>query len=232
VRENGTVTAKPNRKAKELFAPIAGSYERWSGVLSLGQDPRWRSAMVAGLGLPPRARVLDVAAGTGAITRLLEARGARVIALDQSIEMLNVARRRGATVVPGTAERLPFPDASFDGVTFGYLLRYVDPGVAMRELVRVLRPGGEIGMVEFGRPRGVWGPWWWFYTRLVLPTAGAIIGSGWRDVGLFLGPSIDEFHREFPHERLAGIWQSAGLTELRVARPSLGGGLIMWARKA
>lgn len=232
MREDGLVTEIRQRTAKELFAPIAGNYDRWSAVLSLGQDPRWRASMVAGIRLRRRATVLDVAAGTGAITRLLEARGARVIALDQSIEMLRVARRSGATVVPGTAVQLPFRDASFDGVTFGYLLRYVDPGAALTELVRVLRPGGEIGMVEFGRPRGVWGPWWWSYTRLVLPTAGAIIGSGWREVGLFLGPSIDAFHRQFPDERLAGAWQSAGLTEIRVARPSLGGGLIMWARKA
>ena len=216
----------------ELFAPIAGTYERWAAVLSLGQDPRWRSSMVAGLRLPGKATVLDVAAGTGAITRLLEARGARVIAFDQSIEMLGVARRHGATVVPGTAEHLPFADASFDAVTFGYLLRYVDPSAAMAELVRVLRPGGEIGMVEFGRPRGIWAPSWWLYTRLLLPSAGAMIGSGWREVAAFLGPSIDAFHRRFPHDRLTQAWQSAGLDEVRIVRRSLGGGLIMWAQKA
>jgi len=232
VRENGAVSATPNRKARELFAPIAGNYERWAAILSLGQDPRWRKLMVAGLKLPPQARALDVAAGTGAITRLLESKGARVVAFDQSIEMLGVAQRRGATVVLGTAEHLPFPDASFDGVTFGYLLRYVDPGVALRELVRVLRPGGEVGMVEFGRPTGVWGPLWLLYTRLVLPSAGATIGSGWRQAGSFLGPSIDAFHSQLSHDQLIEVWQSAGLAEVRVARRSLGGGLIMWARKA
>jgi len=188
--------------------------------------------MIAGLQLPPRASVLDVAAGTGAITRLLESKGARVVAFDQSIEMLGLAQQRGATVVLGTAEHLPFPDASFDGVTFGYLLRYVDPSMALREFVRVLRPGGEIGMVEFGRPTGAWGPLWLLYTRLVLPSAGAMIGSGWRKVGSFLGPSIDAFHGQFSREQLIELWQSAGLAEVRVTRPSLGGGLIMWARKA
>lgn len=235
MRKNVVVTATRNSKAHTalaLFAPIAGNYERWAAVLSLGQDPRWRTAMVGGLKLATQARVLDVAAGTGAITRLLEARAARVISFDQSMEMLGVARRHGAAVVRGTAEHLPFPDASFDCVTFGYLLRYVDPTATMRELVRVLRPGGEIGMVEFGRPRGIWGPWWSLYTRLALPFAGATIGSGWREVGSFLGPSIDAFHREFPNERLTEVWQSAGLVDVRVARRSLGGGLIMWARKA
>jgi ubiquinone/menaquinone biosynthesis C-methylase UbiE len=174
VRENDAVTATPNSKAHKalaLFAPIAGNYERWAAVLSLGQDPRWRTAMVGGLKLPTQARVLDVAAGTGAITRLLEVRG-------------------------------------------------------------VLRPGGEIGMVEFGRPRGIWSPWWSLYTRRALPFAGATIGSGWREVGSFLGPSIDAFHRPFPNDRLAEVWRSAGLVDVRVARRSLGGGLIMWARKA
>ena len=230
VRENGAVAAS-NRKALELFAPIAGNYERWATVLSLGQDPRWRRLMVAGLQLPPEARVLDVAAGTGAITRLLESNGARVVACDQSIDMLRVAKLRGATVVLGTAGDLPFPEESFDAVTFGYLLRYVDPGAAMRELVRVLRPGGRIGMVEFGRPRGIWGPLWWLYTRLVLPVAGAALSPGWRTVGSFLGPSIDAFDDQFPQSRLVDVWQAAGLGEVRVARPSVGGGLIMWARK-
>lgn len=187
--------------------------------------------MVAGLDLPPQARVLDVAAGTGAITRLLEARGTRVIAVDQSIEMLRVARRRGATVVHATAEHLPFPDASFDGVTFGYLLRYVEPAVAMQELVRVLRPGGKIGMVEFGRPTGIWGPGWSLYTRVVLPAAGIAIGSGWREVGSFLGPSIDAFYRRFRGGQLVDLWRSVGLTAVRVTRCSLGGGLIMWAQR-
>ena len=232
VRKNWPVTPALNRTAKQLFAPISRNYERWATLLSLGQDPRWRTEMVAALEVPPEASVLDVAAGTGAITRLLEARGACVIATDQSIEMLRGARQRGATVVQGNAVRLPFPDASFDAVTFGYLLRYVEPAAALGELVRVLRPGGAIGMVEFGRPGGIWGPFWWLYTRLILPAAGAVIGSGWREVGLFLGPSIDAFHRSFPGDQLAELWRSAGLTDVRVARRSLGGGVLMWARKA
>ena len=218
--------------ARELFAPIAPNYDRWSALLSLGQDPRWRRALVERLELPPGARVLDVAAGTGLITRLLEARGHEVVALDLSAEMLTGARRRGATTVLATAEALPFADATFDGLTFGYLLRYVsDPLLTMRELARVVRPGGAIGMVEFGRPRGVWGPPWWFYTRAGLPAAGLLAGRGWTRVGRFLGPSIDRFHRRFPGDAIAALWEAAGLTDVCVARPSLGGGLIVWARR-
>lgn len=228
----GPVTSPP-QVARELFAPIASDYERWARLLSMGQDPRWRQAMVDGLDLPPGSRVLDVAAGTGSITRLLQARDLDVVSVDQSDAMLAMAVRGRARGVISTAERLPFGDGSFDGVTFGYLLRYVDSvGGCLQELTRVLRPGGVVGMVEFGRPRGVWGPAWWAYTRIGLPLAGAVIGSGWREVGRFLGPSIDRFAVTHPTDVLAAEWRAAGLEDVRIRSMSLGGGLVMWGRKA
>jgi demethylmenaquinone methyltransferase/2-methoxy-6-polyprenyl-1,4-benzoquinol methylase len=146
--------------------------------------------------------------------------------------MLRGARKRGARAVLAAAEALPFPDGTFDGLTFGYLLRYVaEPRETLRELARVVRPGGAIGMVEFGRPRGIWAPLWWLYTRVGLPVAGVLAGPGWMRVGLFLGPSIDLFHRRFPSDSIAVLWESAGLTDVRVVRRSLGGGLIVWARR-
>lgn len=188
--------------------------------------------MVARLDLAPTARVLDVAAGTGLITRAAGGAGRHVVSLDVSAEMLGVAKRRGATAVLGTAERLPFPDASFDAVTFGYLLRYVsDPPGAMRELARVLRPGGALGMVEFGRPGGAWRPLWWLYTRVALPAAGGLAGRGWWRVGRFLGPSIDTFVDRHPGPSLLQMWEAAGLIDVHLARRSLGGGLVMWARR-
>ncbi len=223
---------QPHQVALDLFAPLGPSYERWARILSMGQDTRWRAAMVAGLGVEPGERALDVAAGTGSITRLLRQSGADVVSLDQSAQMLTEAEHRGAAGVRAGAERLPFVDASFDLVTFGYLLRYVDDlPAALTELARVLRPGGRMGMVEFGRPTGVWSGPWWFYTRVGLPTAGALIGRGWREVGTFLGPNIDRFAAEWPPDRLAEAWRAAGMGEVRVARPSLGGGLLMWGRK-
>lgn len=223
---------QPNADALELFAPIARDYERWAAVLSLGQDPRWRRAMVAGLELRAGERLLDVACGTGSVARLATGRGCEVVALDQSAAMLAQARATGLSSVRATAERLPFPDASFDALTFTYLLRYVaDPAACMRELARALRPGGRIGMVEFGRPRGVAVPPWWLYTRLVLPAAGALIGHGWRQVGTFLGPSIDDFHHRFPPEELTALWTGAGLVDVRTEHHSLGGGVLMWGRR-
>jgi demethylmenaquinone methyltransferase/2-methoxy-6-polyprenyl-1,4-benzoquinol methylase len=219
--------------AQSLFTPIAPSYERWSAVLSLGQDPHWRREMVKRLQVAEGDWALDVAAGTGLITRLLEARGARVVALDLSRAMLREAARRGAPSVQATALYLPFPDAAFDALTFSYLLRYVDdPLACMRELARVVRPGGTIGMVEFGRPRRFWRPWWRLYTRAGLPLAGTVAGEGWREVGRFLGRSIDGFHDRYRDDgALSAMWRDAGLVDVRIAERSLGGGLLMWGRR-
>jgi demethylmenaquinone methyltransferase/2-methoxy-6-polyprenyl-1,4-benzoquinol methylase len=235
MRLSGTVkmvTGSPTRVARALFAPLAPNYERWADVLSLHQDGRWRKCMVRQIAVERGDTALDVAAGTGSITRLLQKHGANVYSLDQSQQMLTVAVDKGATGLLATAERLPFPDEQFDIVTFGYLLRYVDdvPG-AMTELVRVLRPGGRVGMVEFGRPHGIWHPLWRLYTGLILPAAGRIAGEGWPEVGRFLGPSIERFASSFPLDRLKAIWHEAGLSDVRLLRLSLGGGLVMWGHK-
>ena len=188
--------------------------------------------MVTRLSVGAGDRVLDVAAGTGSITRRLAATGAEVVSLDQSHEMLARAVERGALGVVATAEELPFANDEFDVVTFGYLLRYVDsvPG-AMIEIARVVRPGGRVGMVEFGRPSGPWRPLWWGFTRIILPVAGRLISRHWFEVGTFLGPSIDAFADRWPSSRLAAAWEQAGLIDVTVARISLGGGLVMTATK-
>ncbi|MET0565390.1 MAG: class I SAM-dependent methyltransferase [Acidimicrobiia bacterium] len=224
--------ATPPRIARALFAPLAPRYERWARILSMGQDGRWRARMVKAIAPLAGDVALDIAAGTGSITRLIQQEGASVISLDQSAPMLASATARGATGVLASAEGLPFPNAQFDIVTFGYLLRYVgDVGACMTEISRALKPGGRVGMVEFGRPNGIWRPLWWLYTRLVLPGAGALAGEGWPEVGRFLGPSIEEFADRYPPDQLAAIWESAGLSGVRFERLSLGGGLVMWADK-
>jgi demethylmenaquinone methyltransferase/2-methoxy-6-polyprenyl-1,4-benzoquinol methylase len=132
-------------------------------------------------------------------------------------------------LVEGRAESLPFADAEFDALTFTYLLRYVDdPQATMRELARVVRPGGVVAMLEFGLPRGVWRPLWELYVRVGLPAAGALVSPGWREVGGFLGPSIRGFHARVQLERL---WHDAGLRDVRTRHMSLGGGVVMWATK-
>jgi demethylmenaquinone methyltransferase/2-methoxy-6-polyprenyl-1,4-benzoquinol methylase len=180
--------------------------------------------------------VLDVATGTGLVAGALHERYAcRVVGLDQSADMLATARDRNGSfigIVRARAEALPFPDASFDHVTFTYLLRYVDdPAATLRELARVLRPGGRLATLEFGVPRGPAYPLWWLYTRAVLPLAGWVVSARWRDVGAFLGPSIESFYRRHPQERIDRYWRDAGLTDLRVRRMSLGGGTVMSATR-
>jgi demethylmenaquinone methyltransferase/2-methoxy-6-polyprenyl-1,4-benzoquinol methylase len=188
--------------------------------------------MVDRLELAQGSIALDIAAGTGSITRLIQEGGAWVVSLDLSDRMIGRAVARGATGVVATGEALPFPDACFDTVSFGYLLRYVDDVAGcMREILRVMRPGGQVGMVEFGRPSGPWRPLWWAYTRLVLPLAGLVAGKGWYRVGRFLGPSIDRFADRYPPGALAGVWERVGLTDVEFERMSLGGGLVMWGTR-
>jgi len=150
--------------------------------------------------------------------------------------MLAAARDRDGLftgLVRARAERLPFGDASFDHVTFTYLLRYVDdPQATLRELARVLRPGGRLATLEFGVPRGLAYPFWWLYTRVGLPLAGRVVSARWREVGAFLGPSIEAFYRRHPQERIGRYWRDAGLTEIRVRRMSLGGGTVMSGTRA
>ena len=227
--------------ARELFAPLGPTYDRYARLLSLGQDPRWRRFLVSGVAAGPGEVVLDVATGTAAVAiELARTKGCDVVGLDQSAEMLAEGRRRveraglGARVrlVEGDAEHLPFEDESFDALTFTYLLRYVDdPGRALRELARVVRPGGTIAMLEFGIPRGAWRGPWELYVRAGLPLAGHVLDRGWKEVGDFLGRSIREFWAQYPLERLLALWDAAGIEDIRGRRMSLGGGLVLWGRK-
>ena len=226
-------------RARSLFAPLPETYDRWSRVLSLGQDPRWRRFLVSRVDAGPGDSVLDVATGTGAVAiELVRQTGCSVVGVDQSPEMLAEAERRvdaaglagRIQLVEAQAERLPFPDRSFDALTFTYLLRYVaDPQTTLSELARVVRPGGVVAMLEFGVPRGLWRGPWELYVRAGLPLAGRAISPGWHEVGSFLGGSIREFHRR--HGDLGELWREAGIGDVRGRRLSLGGGLVVWGHR-
>ena len=225
------------RDAERIFTGIGRSYDRVAAVLSFGQDPRWRRALVDAIGARSGDRVLDVATGTGMVAEALVRRyGCRVVGLDQSADMLAVARERSGVfeqLVEGRAERIPFADATFDHLTFTYLLRYVDdPAATMRELARVVKPGGRVAMVEFGVPNGLWRPIWYLYTRVGLPVLGQIVSRKWSVVGGFLGPSISRFYRRHPQSAVERYWSDAGLTDVRTRRMSLGGGVVMSATTA
>ncbi len=223
------------RQALALFAPLGPTYDRVGAALSLGQDPRWRRFLVARV---PRdgGHVLDVATGTGLVAELLVRAGHPVTGLDQSPEMLALARARfdgRVELVEASAESLPFADASFDHLTFTYLLRYVDdPGAVLRELARVVRPGGTVAMLEFAVPSGAWRPLWELYVRVGLPLAGRLLSPGWHEVGRFLGPSIRGFWRRLPEPELLELWRTAGVEDVRSRRLSVGGGVVVWGTRA
>ena len=229
----------PRRQhAQALFAPLGPTYDRYAALLSFGQDPRWRRFLVSRTRARPGDTVLDVATGTGAVAaELIRRKCCTVVGLDQSPDMLAEARRRlppGVELVEGDADHLPFPDGSFAALTFTYLMRYVDdPAETLRELARVVRPGGTIAGLEFGVPpsptaRALWR----LYVGVGLPLAGRVISPGWREVGEFLGPSIEQLWKGLPLDRLLGLWREAGIEDVSFRRLSLGGGIVIWGRRA
>jgi demethylmenaquinone methyltransferase / 2-methoxy-6-polyprenyl-1,4-benzoquinol methylase len=228
----------PRRQhAQALFAPLGPTYDRYAALLSFGQDPRWRRFLVSRVRVGVGDTVLDVATGTGAVAAELIGRtGCTMVGLDQSPEMLAEARRRlpaGVELVEGDAEHLPFPDGSFDALTFTYLMRYVDdPGATLGELARVVRPGGTIAGLEFGVPQNaVARALWRFYVGIGLPLVGGLISPGWRAVGDFLGPSIEQLWKGLPLDRLLGLWRAAGIEDVSFRRLSLGAGIVVWGRR-
>jgi demethylmenaquinone methyltransferase/2-methoxy-6-polyprenyl-1,4-benzoquinol methylase len=233
----------PNRFARALFTGLPHRYDLLAEVLSLGQNRRWRQAMVDRI-VPARPRrLLDVATGTaGVALRLTEQTDAFVTGLDLTEAMLRRGRANVAAsaaedrveLLAGRAEQLPFPDESFDAVTFTYLLRYVaDPAATLTELVRVLKPDAPMASLDFLVPRhSLWRWAWWMYTRLVLPVAGSVGGRDWIAVGRFLGPNISAHYQRYPLGWTIEAWRDAGMIDVGVREMSLGGGLVMWGTKA
>jgi demethylmenaquinone methyltransferase/2-methoxy-6-polyprenyl-1,4-benzoquinol methylase len=231
-----------DQRARSLFAPLGPTYDRAAAVLSFGQDPRWRRFLVSRVRTGAEEVVLDVATGTAAVAvELVRQHGCEVVGLDQSPEMLAVGRRRvheagldgRVRLVEGRAEELPFEEATFDGLTFTYLLRYVDdPGKTLRELARVVRRGKPIAMLEFGVPPGAAArAAWELYVRAGLPALGAMLGRDWWEVGRFLHGSIHDFWRRYPLPSLLALWEAAGIGSVRARPLSFGGGVVVWGTR-
>ncbi len=224
------------RHALELFRGLPDHYDRVGAAMSFGQDPRWRRALVDAIDPQPGMRILDVATGTGMVAFAHAARGATVVGLDQSEAMLAGAEARlerrtelhgRLSFMLGEAEAVPFADGEFDALTFTYLLRYVDdPAATMRELARVVKPAGRIGMVEFGVPGNPALRWLWkVHTRTGLPLLGRVVSRDWYEVGRFLGPSIEQFHAAEPD--LPALWRGAGIEHAEQRELSFGAGIVM-----
>jgi demethylmenaquinone methyltransferase/2-methoxy-6-polyprenyl-1,4-benzoquinol methylase len=232
----------PNRFATKLFNGLPRRYDRLGYLLSMGQDRRWRAAIVDKVKARPGELVLDVATGTAGVALALRAAtGAEITGIDLNANMLETARQKltqrsesGIRLVQGRAENLPFADDTFDDVTFTYLLRYVkDPAATIAELARVLKTGGVLaGMDFYVPPSRIWRPLWWCYTRWVLPLGGLLTGGReWYEVGRFLGPNIEGHYARCSLATTIEYWKAAGMVDVHAEPMSLGGGLVMWATK-
>jgi demethylmenaquinone methyltransferase / 2-methoxy-6-polyprenyl-1,4-benzoquinol methylase len=186
-----------------MFGRIAGTYDRANQILSFGLHHRWRSAAVRWSGAARGDRVLDCATGTGdlaiAFHRVVGS-GGEVIGTDFCAEMLahapEKAARAGARVRFETADvlALPYPDRRFDVASIAFGIRNVeDPDRALREMARVVRPGGRVVVLEFGQPGGaLFGPLYRFYSRRVLPALGGWV-SGDRSAYEYLDRTSSSF---------------------------------------
>jgi len=248
VAEGGIAVVTQRRKgdanafAQGLFGGISGSYGFWAQALSFLQYLRWRRFLVSRLKLGRGALALDVSTGTAGVAIEMARRSqGRIVGLDVTRPMLlaglSTVDREGldgrVALVEGRAEELPFPDETFDAVVFTFLLRYVrEPEVTIREMARVLKPGGQLLSLEFGVPENALAcALWVFYTRAVMPLVTVPVSRGWRRVGSFLGPNISDFYRRYYLEQLTDMWRRCGINPVETARPSLGGAVVMWGVK-
>jgi demethylmenaquinone methyltransferase / 2-methoxy-6-polyprenyl-1,4-benzoquinol methylase len=245
VRGSGMVLPRsggesPGEKADgsgTMFDRISGRYDLLNRVLSLGLDRRWRRRLVAAVELRPGARVLDLATGTGDVALALATRHpeAEVVGLDPSRGMLERARAKTRPAQAescrwseGIAEDLPFADGSFDAVTMAFGIRNVPARErALREITRVLRPGGRLAILELAEPRSGWlAPLSRFWVRRVVPRIGALLASSaeYR----YLQRSMAAFPEPPEFARMLG---TAGLEVLDVSALGLGACTLFVARR-
>jgi len=216
--ESGTLRSDEVRGMFDRIAPV---YDLMNRLMTAGLDRRWRRLAVREV-VWPGDRVLDSCCGTGDLAVEAERRGARVVALDFSERMLERARRKSGTIewVQGDALAMPFGDGEFDAVTCGFGVRNLtDLEAGLREVARVLRPGGTIAVLEITRPRGLLRPFFRLWFDVLVPLGGKVLPGG--QAYTYLPASV----RRFPGpDDLAALFVSAGFEDVRFRL--LGGGSV------
>ncbi|MCP2636263.1 class I SAM-dependent methyltransferase [Microbacterium sp. HD4P20] len=214
-----------------MFDQVAARYDRTNTVLSLGNDRFWRAAATRAVAPRPGQRILDLAAGTGVSSVSLAASGAEVVAADFSPGMIAEGQRRYGDSAPGggipnlsfvhaDATALPFGDEEFDAVAISFGLRNVnDPRKALREMLRVTKPGGRLVIAEFSHPPSkTFGGLYRFYNGTVLPIVAKVLSSN-ADAYDYLNESI----RDWPDQAGLSAWiRDAGWTDVAYRNLSMG----------
>ena len=213
---------KDPRDVAAMFDEVAPRYDLTNTVLSMGQDRRWRKAVAHALDLRPGERALDLAAGTATSSAALATSGATVVGCDFSLGMLRMGRGKGVPLVAGDALRLPFADASFDAVTISFGLRNVQrTDEALREMLRVTRPGGRLVVCEFSHP--TWRPFRTVYSEYLMRLLPAVATKVSSDPAAYV--YLAESIRAWPDQAaLAAVIGQAGWQ--RVGWRDLSGGIV------
>lgn len=208
-----------------MFDQVAAGYDRTNTVLSLGNDRFWRAATTRAVAPRPGQRILDLAAGTGASSVALARSGADVVAADFSKGMIAEGRRRHGGIpnlsfAEADATALPFADDEFDTVTMSFGLRNVnEPKKALRELLRVTKPGGRLVVCEFSQPPSkAFNGLYRFYNDRILPVVAKSVSSN-AEAYDYLNESI----RDWPDQARLSAWiREAGWTDVAHRNLSLG----------
>jgi demethylmenaquinone methyltransferase/2-methoxy-6-polyprenyl-1,4-benzoquinol methylase len=202
----------PPDEVRRMFDRITPVYDAMNRVMTLGLDRRWRR-LAAAAAVRPGDRVLDACCGTGDLALAACEAGGEVTGVDFSPAMLARARRKSRSVawVEGDLLALPFPDGTFDAATIGFGIRNVsDLEAGLRELARVLRPGGRLACLEITRPRGLLRPFFGLWFDRLVPLAGKVLPGG--AAYAYLPASV----RRFPGpSHLAAAMERAGFADVR-----------------